>query len=78
MPDKAVFKIEALTEGGYVVYAPNYSQYRETLDMAAKQLVVQAEAWAKQLDAELKQQAKDELKAQQAQRTQPPRITVTA
>jgi len=78
MPDKAVFKIESLTEGGYVIYAPDYSQFRETLDMAAKQLVVQAEAWAKALDAELKEQAREEAKAelknQQGRPSQAPRI----
>ena len=53
MPDKAIFKIEALTEGGFVSYAPNYSQFSETLDLAGKRLQVQLEAWLKDLKDEM-------------------------
>lgn len=61
MSDVAVFKVEILTEGGYVTYAPKYSQYAETLELAAKRLVVQAEAWAKNMEAQIREQAKLDL-----------------
>ncbi len=58
MPDVTVFKVERLTEGGFVTYAPEYSQYSETLDMAAKRLVVEVDAWAKNLSAKLAEEKK--------------------
>jgi hypothetical protein len=61
MADKAVFKIDALTEGGFVTYAPDYSQYSETLQLAANRLRVQVDAWVKIVEADLKEQAKAEL-----------------
>lgn len=54
MADVVVFKIQDLTEGGYVTYAPDYSQYSENLDLAQKRLVVQVESWAKEKTAELR------------------------
>ena len=59
MPDVTVFKVERLTEGGFVTYAPEYSQYSETLDMAAKRLVVEVDAWAKNLSAKLAEEKKN-------------------
>lgn len=53
MGDVTVFKVERLTEGGFVTYAPEYSQYSENLDLAAKRLVIRAEGWAKDLAAQL-------------------------
>jgi hypothetical protein len=62
MGDVTVFKVEALTEGGYVAYAGrDYSQYCETLELAAKRLVVEVEQWAKDVANEIKEQAKEEL-----------------
>jgi hypothetical protein len=62
MPDVTVFKVEALSEGGYVAYAGrDYSQYCETLDLASKRLVVKVEEWARLVAAEMKESAKEEL-----------------
>jgi len=60
MADVTVFKVERLTEGGFVTYGPSYSQYSETLDLASKRLVIQAEAWAKELAAEIAEEKKTE------------------
>ena len=62
MADVTVFKVEALSEGGYVAYAGrDYSQFCETLDLAAKRLVVKVEQWAKDVAAEMKEEAKADL-----------------
>lgn len=49
-----VFKIQALTEGGFVTFAPDYSQYSENLDLASKRLLVEVEAQVKALQDELR------------------------
>jgi hypothetical protein len=64
MADVTVFKVERLTEGGFVTYAPNYSQFSENLDLAAKRLVTEADAWAKDLAAQIAQEKKDQAAAQ--------------
>lgn len=64
MPDVTVFKVERLTEGGFVTYAPGYSQYSENLDLAAKRLVVQTEGWAKDLAAQIAVEKKEQLLGQ--------------
>lgn len=56
MGDVVVFKIQDLTEGGYVTYAPDYSQFSENLDLARKRLLVQVDAWANEKTAELKRE----------------------
>ena len=61
MKDVAVFKVMALTEGGFVAFAPNYSQFCETLELAAKRASVKLDQWAKELEAEMREQAKLEL-----------------
>lgn len=76
MSDVVVFKVEILTEGGYVTHAPKFSQFSETLDLASKRLVIQAEAWAKNLAAEIREQARLEMKGPQEKT--PPRVVVTA
>lgn len=72
--DKAAFKVEALTEGGYVTYAPGYSQYSESLDLASKRLVIRAEQWAKDVAYQLKLDAKEELEPVKDMRGKPPTI----
>jgi hypothetical protein len=59
MPDVTVFKVERLTEGGFVTYAPGYSQFSETLDLAHKRLVVKAEQWTKDFAAQLQEEKKN-------------------
>jgi hypothetical protein len=56
MADVTVFKVERLTEGGFVTYAPEYSQFSETLELAAKRLVIEAETWAKDLAKQIAQE----------------------
>lgn len=56
MADVTVFKVERLTEGGFVTYAPGYSQFSENLDLANKRLIVKVEAWAKDLSALIQQE----------------------
>lgn len=53
-----IFKVDRLTEGGFVTVAPNYSQFSETLDLAFKRLIVQAEAVLKEVQDEMKDEAK--------------------
>jgi hypothetical protein len=57
MPDTEVFKVQRLTEGGYVTFAPEYSQYSETLDLAYKRLQVQVDANLKASMEALKKEA---------------------
>jgi len=59
MADVTVFKVERLTEGGFVTYAPEYSQFSETLELAAKRLVVEVEQWSKALSAKLAEEKKN-------------------
>jgi len=54
MGDVLVFKVQSLTEGGFVTFAPDYSQYSETLDLAAKRLQVQVDMQVKALQDELR------------------------
>lgn len=62
MGDVMVFKVQSLTEGGYVAFAGNnYSQFCETLDLAAKRLSVKVDEWAKETLAAIKAEARDEL-----------------
>ena len=56
MADTDIFKVQRLTEGGYVTYAPDYSQYSETLDLAYKRLQVEVEANMKAMVEALKQE----------------------
>lgn len=62
MPDVTVFKVERLTEGGFVTYAPGYSQFSENLELASKRLVVKAEQWAKDLSIQIAEEKKLEQK----------------
>jgi hypothetical protein len=55
MPDVVVFKIQDLTEGGFVTYGPEYSQFSENFDLAKKRLVVQVDSWATEKAKELRQ-----------------------
>lgn len=56
MADVVVFKIQDLTEGGFVTYAPDYSQFSENLDLAQKRLIVHVESWAKERRSEAQKQ----------------------
>ena len=60
MADVTVFKVERLTEGGFVTYGPGYSQFSENLDLASKRLVVQAEFWSKALAAQIAEEKKEQ------------------
>jgi len=56
MADVMVFKIQSLSEGGFVTYAPNYEQFSENYDLALKRLIVQAEGAVKTRQAEIREQ----------------------
>jgi hypothetical protein len=60
MPDVTIFKVERLTEGGFVTYAPGYSQFSETLELAHKRLVMKAEQWTKDFTAQLAEEKKEQ------------------
>lgn len=62
MADVTVFKVERLTEAGFVTYAPGYSQFSETLELAQKRLVIKVEQWAKDLSIEIAEEKKDQFK----------------
>ena len=60
MANVTVFKVERLTEGGFVTYAPDYSQFSENAELAYKRLAVKSEQFYKDLVAQIAEEKKQQ------------------